>query len=170
VTGYGYAPSWGESQEEAWGGINVSAGQGILTSPFFSGGWTWTGFDYKGEPTPYVWPDINSHFGIPDMASFAKDRMYWYKAWFQQPTPVPELYIFPHWNWNAGDSVDVWAYSNADAVELFLYAQGAACVSQGVQYMPQYAHVQWTGLTFTPGSIYAQAYWNTSGLTTPVAV
>jgi beta-galactosidase len=37
-----------------------------------SGGFTWTGFDYKGEPTPYSWPDINSHFGIIDEAGFLK--------------------------------------------------------------------------------------------------
>ena len=32
---------------QAWGGIGVALGQGILTRPFISGGWTWTGFDYK---------------------------------------------------------------------------------------------------------------------------
>ena len=31
------------------------------------------------------------------------------------------LHIFPHWNWEPGQVVDVWAYfSNADEVELFL--------------------------------------------------
>src|SRR5258706_7208737 len=36
-------------------------------------------------------------------------------------TDEPVLHIFPHWNWKAGDTIDVWAYYNhADGVELFL--------------------------------------------------
>ena len=27
---------------------------------------------------------------------------------------------FPHWNWTLGDTIDVWAYTHADEVELFL--------------------------------------------------
>ena len=38
-----------------------------ISARLFSGGWTWTGFDYKGEPTPYGWPNVNSHFGILDI-------------------------------------------------------------------------------------------------------
>ena len=30
------------------------------------------------------------------------------------------LHIFPHWNWNPGQTVDVWAFTNCDEVELFL--------------------------------------------------
>ena len=32
-----------------------------------AGGFVWTGFDYRGEPTPYGWPCINSHFGVLDV-------------------------------------------------------------------------------------------------------
>jgi hypothetical protein len=35
-------PGWGESAEQAWAGVGMSNGQGILTRPFISGGWTWT--------------------------------------------------------------------------------------------------------------------------------
>lgn len=35
-------------------------------------------------------------------------------------TKSPVLYIFPHWNCEEGQVVDVWAYSNAEEVELFL--------------------------------------------------
>ena len=78
VTGYDtQKPGWGQTAEGAWGGIGEPNGQGILTRPFVSGGFTWTGWDYKGEPTPYGWPDINSHFGILDITGFPKDRFYW---------------------------------------------------------------------------------------------
>lgn len=66
VSGYDTQyPGWGQSAEMAWGGINEPNGEGILTRPFISGGWTWTGWDYRGEPTPYAWPNVNSHFGTP---------------------------------------------------------------------------------------------------------
>ena len=57
-------------------------GQGILTRDFVAGGFVWTGMDYRGEPTPYSWPDTNSHFGIMDLAGFDKDRTWWYRAWW----------------------------------------------------------------------------------------
>ena len=78
MTGYDtQKPGWGQTAEGAWGGIGEPNGLGILTRPFVSGGFTWTGWDYKGEPTPYGWPDINSHFGILDITGFPKDRFYW---------------------------------------------------------------------------------------------
>jgi beta-galactosidase len=60
-----------------------------------AGRWTWTGHDYRGEPSPYNWPDVNSHFGIVDLAGFEKDRFYWYQSWFLPN--VTNLYLFPHW-------------------------------------------------------------------------
>jgi beta-galactosidase len=60
-----------------------------------AGGFVWTGFDYKGEPTPYAWPCIDSHFGIMDICGFPKDSYYYYKAWWGD-TPV--VHVLPHWN------------------------------------------------------------------------
>ncbi len=55
----------------------------------------WRGL--AGEPTPYNWPDVNSHFGSLDLAGFPKDRFFYYKAW---NTPdVPFIYLFPHWKY-----------------------------------------------------------------------
>ena len=77
----------------------------------------WTGFDYLGEPTPYWWPARSSYFGIIDLAGFPKDAYYMYQS---EWTDKPVLHIFPHWNWNPGQTVDVWAYTSCDEVELFL--------------------------------------------------
>ena len=78
----------------------------------------WTGFDYIGEPTPYVWPSISSYFGIIDLAGFPKDIYYMYQSEWTDKTV---LHLFPHWNWKAGQNVDLWVYyNNADEVELFL--------------------------------------------------
>lgn len=83
-----------------------------------AGQFIWTGFDYLGEPTPYWWPSRSSFFGIVDLAGFPKDVYYLYQS---QWTEKDVLHIFPHWNWEKGQTVDVWAYYNhADEVELYL--------------------------------------------------
>lgn len=56
-------------------------------------------------------------------------------------------------SWAAGDKVTIWAFSNADAVELFL--NGA---SLGLQNMTTYAHVEWDNVTYIPGSLKAVSY------------
>ena len=71
--------------------------------------------------------------------------------------------MLPHWNWIDGANVTVWAYSNADAVEVFL--NGA---SLGRQTSVPYAHFAWPNVSWTPGELSAIAYWNTSP-STPVA-
>jgi len=65
------------------------------------------------------------------------------------------LYLFPHWNWDAtvNATIDLWAYSNADEVELFVNG-----VSAGRQPMTKYSHVQWLAVPVVPGSLRAVAY------------
>jgi hypothetical protein len=41
---------------------------------YIAGGFYWTGFDYKGEPAYDM--NINSQFGILDIAGFPKDSWY----------------------------------------------------------------------------------------------
>jgi beta-galactosidase len=100
---------WGSTQEESW--------KIIKKADFFSGQFIWTGWDYIGEPTPYGWPARSSYFGIIDLAGFPKDTFYMYQS---EWTNKPVLHIYPHWNWKPGEPVDVWAYFNAEEVELFL--------------------------------------------------
>ena len=89
---------------------------------WLSGGFAWTGFDYRGEPSPYSWPSISSQFGIVDTCGFPKDNFYYYKAcWSSEPV----LHLFPHWNWEGreGEEILVQVESNLDSVELFLNGQ-----------------------------------------------
>lgn len=94
--------------------------------PALLGEFVWTGFDYIGEPTPYFgergssaadWPARSSYFGMVDLAGFPKDRYYLYQSVW---TRTPMVHVLPHWNWAAGQTIPVMAYSNADEVELFL--------------------------------------------------
>jgi len=104
------AAYWGTSHEKAW--------LAVKNRPFLAGTFVWTGFDYLGEPVPYPYPARSSYYGIVDLAGIPKDVYYMYQS---EWTDKDVLHLLPHWNWKAGDSVDVWAYYNkADDVELFL--------------------------------------------------
>lgn len=102
---------WGRSAEDSW--IRDRDRQ------FIAGQFIWTGFDYLGEPTPFYgkYPAKSSYFGAIDTAGFKKDIFYFYQS---QWSDKPMVHLLPHWNWKDGQNVQVWAYSNADTVELFL--------------------------------------------------
>lgn len=101
---------WGTTHEKSW--------QLVKKYDHISGMYIWTGFDYLGEPTPFWWPVRSSYFGIVDLAGFPKDVYYMYQS---EWTDKDVLHIFPHWNWEEGQEIDVWAYyNNADEVELYL--------------------------------------------------
>ncbi len=136
-------PYWASTAETWW---NIHA-----EHPYIAGGFVWTGFDYRGEPTPYAWPCVSSHFGILDTCGFPKDNFYYYKAWWR---PEPLLHLFPHWNWSGkeGQEIEVWAHSNLDRVELFLNGK-----SLGSQDVPRNLHVQWK-VKYEPGAIEARGY------------
>jgi Glycoside hydrolase family 2 C-terminal domain 5/Domain of unknown function (DUF4982)/F5/8 type C domain/Glycosyl hydrolases family 2/Glycosyl hydrolases family 2, TIM barrel domain len=111
---------WGTSAEVAW--------QADRDNAYVGGQFIWTGFDYLGEPTPYDWPAKSSYFGIVDTAGFAKDIYYFYLS---QWSTTPTLHLLPHWNWPAGSTVAVMAYTNAESVELIV--NGRSLGSQNLQ-------------------------------------
>jgi len=119
--------------------------------PWLSGGFIWTGFDYRGEPSPNDWPNISSQYGIIDTCGFPKDSFYYYQSWW---TSKPVLHVFPHWNWPGmeGKEIAVWVYSNLDKVELFLNG-----VSLGVKEMQKDAHLAWV-VKYAPGTIEARGF------------
>lgn len=147
------APWWASRAEEWW---KLAA-----ENPYWLGGFIWTGFDYRGEPTPYQWPNINSHFGVMDMCGFPKNIYYYYQSWW---TDEDVLHISPHWNWpgKTGQPIDVWVNSNADHVELFLNGK-----SQGSKDMPRNGHLQWS-VNYQPGKLEAVAYKKGKKLTAKV--
>jgi beta-galactosidase len=134
-------PPWAATAEKWWKDYD--------SRPFLAGGFAWTGFDYRGEPTPYNWPNVSSHFGIMDLCGFPKDNYFYYQAWWGAN---PVLHLFPHWNWpgKEGQEIDVWCHSNLDSVELFL--NGASLGSQKVE---RNTHLAWK-VKYAPGAIEAR--------------
>ncbi len=131
-----------------WGSTHEKSLRLFNRYDFIAGIYVWTGFDYLGEPTPYWWPSRSSYFGIVDLAGFPKDVYHLYRSeWTDQQV----LHLFPHWNWEPGQEVDLWAYYNhADEVELFLNGESLGKRSKEGDQM----HVQWR-VPFSPGTLRA---------------
>jgi len=136
------APWWASKAEQWW---PLAA-----ENDFWLGGFIWTGFDYRGEPTPYRWPNISSHFGVMDVCGFPKNIYYYYQSWWKDEDV---LHISPHWNWKGkeGKNIDVWVNSNAEEVELFLNGK-----SLGKKAMPRNSHLEWS-VAYQPGILKAVA-------------
>ena len=119
--------------------------------PYMSGVFNWTGFDYRGEPTPFKWPCIASHFGCIDLCGFPKDDFYYYQSvWTDQPM----VHLLPHWNWpgKEGKPIDVWCYSNCKEVELFLNGK-----SLGKKTMEPKGHLEWP-VNYEAGTLNAKGF------------
>lgn len=119
--------------------------------PYLAGMFIWTGFDYRGEPTPFGWPSIYSYHGMLDACGFPKDDVWYLKSWW---TNKNVLHILPHWNWTGkeGQNIQVCAYGNSDEVELLLNKK-----SLGKKMMPKNGHLEWT-IAYQPGKLEAIGY------------
>jgi beta-galactosidase len=138
-----WQPDWGPYPGEDWADI--------VKYPYLGGLFVWTGFDYRGEPTPFGWPCVSSQFGFMDICGFPKDGYYAYKAaWTNQPV----VHIFPHWNWQGkeGDSIKVNCYTNCDEVDLFINGK-----SQGRKKAEPFKKLVWP-VIYQPGKLEAKGY------------
>lgn len=103
---------WGNSHRDAWAAI--------ASRPFLAGGFVWTGFDYRGEPTPNVWPSTGTVFGIMDLNGFPKTAYFMHQVQWIKDRPL--LHIAPHWNWagREGQPIRVMVMGNMERVALTL--------------------------------------------------
>ncbi len=147
------ATGWGATAEKWWTFYAAREWQ--------AGAFVWTGFDYRGEPTPYSWPCINSHFGIMDVCGFPKTNFFYYQSWWSDKDV---LHLAPHWNWagKEGTVINVWCESNCESVELFLNAK-----SLGKKTMNVNSHLEWE-VPYQPGVLEARGTKRGKVLTTKV--
>lgn len=129
--------------------------------PYLAGVFYWTGFDYRGEPNPMKFPATGSQFGVLDYCGFPKDEAYYQKSWW---TDEPVLHLLPHWNLQGheGETVDIWAYSNCDEVQLYVNGK-----DMGRKSMPVNGHLSWTAV-YQPGTLKAVGYKNGKKVMTTV--
>jgi beta-galactosidase len=103
---------WGSSHRDGW--------DAIQRRDYLAGGFVWTGFDYRGEPTPHAWPSVTSFFGIMDLNGFPKTAYYIHQVQWIHDTPL--IHIAPHWNWpgQEGKNKRVMVMANVDRIVLLL--------------------------------------------------
>ncbi len=140
--------------------------------PYVAGEFVWTGFDYLGEPTPYMRffmktlglnpsdESRSSYFGIVDLAGIPKDRFYLYRSYWRQD--VNTVHILPHWNWEnmKGKEVPVFVYTNGDCAELFLNGKslGMKCKNPKSENSVDRFRLMWKDVIYEPGELKAVAY------------
>ncbi|WP_026561659.1 glycoside hydrolase family 2 TIM barrel-domain containing protein [Bacillus sp. J37] len=123
-------------------------------TPFSLGQFIWTGFDYIGEPTPYH--TKNSYFGQIDTATFKKDSFYIYQSAWTNYKTAPMVHIFPYWNFNKGQMVDVRVCSNAPKIELQL--NGRKIGTHDIDQEKGENLVGWWKIPYEEGELKAIAY------------
>lgn len=139
----------------SWGARSVETCiAGDRDMKFSFGQFLWTGFDYIGEPTPYH--TKNSYFGQVDTAGFPKDSFYVFQAEWTDGKKVPMVHLYPYWDFNEGQTIDVRACTNASSVELFVNGK-----SQGKHEIDHKCGEELQGtwqVAYEPGEITAVAY------------
>jgi beta-galactosidase len=143
VSNFGMGLSWGLQPGQDW--------KHIVQYPYLSGTFVWSGFDYRGEPTPYRWPCVSSHFGIMDLCGFPKDGYYAYKAAW---TDTPLVHVFPHWNWpgKEGKPMKMRGYTNCDEVEWLV--NGKRVLKRKVEPFEYFE----SDVVYQPGQFEARGY------------
>lgn len=136
-------PTGSSSIEQGW--------RAVVERPWMSGMFVWTGFDYRGETTPFGWPAISSQFGMLDTTGQLKDSAYYLKSWW---VDAPMVHIVGHWTWpdRLGQQIPIWVYSNAESVELTLDGR-----SLGRRDMPRNGHLEWA-VAYQPGVLVANGF------------
>ena len=121
---------------------------------FILGQFLWSGFDYIGEPTPYH--TKNSYMGQIDTAGFPKDSFYVFQAEWTDAGTHPMVHVFPYWDFNEGQLVDVRICSNGAFVELFL--NGKSLGRKHLDHVNGKELLATWKVAYEPGYIEAVAY------------
>jgi beta-galactosidase len=142
---------------------------------FVAGEFVWTGFDYLGEPVPFIadgWGGFTkrklakeeesriSSFGIVDLVGIPKDRYYLYRShWAPEKQTI---HILPHWNWpeRLGRNVPVYVYTGGDSAELFLNGKslGRRTKDPKAEVVRDRYALRWLEVPYAPGELKAVAY------------
>jgi beta-galactosidase len=141
-----------DTQWASWGTNHRNGWKLVDERPFLAGCFIWTGFDYHGEPQPYLWPAAGASFGILDKCGFPKAAFYIHQA---QWTAKPMLQLIPHWNWPAdsiGKPIKIMGLTNATKVKLLV--NGKLVEEKTVD---KYEMVDWK-VPYKPGKIEAIGY------------
>lgn len=120
----------------------------IMEREWVLGCYQWDAFEHRGEAT---WPRLCSQSGAIDLFMQRKDAFWQNKSHF---TSEPMVHLLPHWNWRGleGSEITVFAYTNAEVLELFLNGE-----SLGRLTVEKFGHGEWK-VAYVPGRLEVVAY------------
>jgi beta-galactosidase len=140
-----------DTEKVPWGMLNRDILRYYAERPWLAGGFSWTGFDYRGETAPYNWPQVNCDYGILDLCGFPKTAFFIRQSQWVKHRSI--LVIAPHWNWpgREGKPVKVVIISNAKRVSLSHNGY-----SLGEKEVPAFDYAVWE-VPYAPGKLEAVA-------------
>ncbi len=137
----------------------------------------WGGIDYLGES--HGWPNIGWNMGVFDISLEPKPTAYYIKSYFQEDKPMVHIAVYEgnssiHWNdvnlgsvhlsesWNrqAGEILQLYAFSNADEVEIRLNGKALARKSNQRDIPKMRNRFIFDNISYLPGKLEAWAYTN----------
>lgn len=129
------------------------------TNPFIAGCFVWTGFDYLGEPTPYMddYPSHSSYFGLLDLGGIPKDIYYLFQSnWAKKKM----IHILPHWTWHRkeGDTIPVHCFTTYDKAELFVNGKSYGVQIKDPSKVYGSKRLIWENVVYEPGEVKVVAY------------
>jgi len=133
---------FGRSGREGW--------RQAVTRPYVMGYFIWSGFEYRGEPSPHRWPCVHSTYGLLDTCGFAKEEFHLHRAlWKAEPI----AHLLPHWTWpgREGQEIRVLCFTNGETAELFV--NGTSC---GEQEVDPFTMPSWQ-VPYAPGTLRVEA-------------
>jgi beta-galactosidase len=135
--------SWGNSHRDAW--------EAIARRPYVAGGFVWTGFDYRGEPTPNQWPaGVGIRHHGPEW--FRQECLLHPSGAVDQRPATGAHSAALELGRPRGQQIRVMVMSNADKVALLLNGQ-----LLGEQQVDPY-RMNYFQVAYAPGKLEALAY------------
>ncbi|MEZ3550219.1 MAG: DUF4982 domain-containing protein [Muribaculaceae bacterium] len=145
----------------------------------------WGMIDYLGESNG--WPAKGWTQGVFDISLEPKPNAYFLKSFFKEDEPVVRVGIIDdetsliwndvqvgtkqlssHWNRKHGSKVNLYTFTNADEVELFVNGKSMGRRANNHSNSKEHNRIYWKDIPYEKGSIEARAY--EKGGTKPVAV
>ena len=137
----------------------------------------WGMIDYLGESKG--WPTKGWAEGVFDISLEPKPNAYFVKSYFKPDEPLVRIAVIDgensvmwndvlvggqtqssHWNRKPGSEVDLYTYTNADEVELFLNGKSLGRKSNNIENPKERNRIKWEKVPYQKGTLEAVAYNN----------
>lgn len=135
----------------------------------------WGAIDYLGESQG--WPAKGWDKGLFDISLNPKPQAWFLRSYFIPDEPMVHIAIIEnsddtmwndvmvgtermadHWNFKKGDKLNLYTYTNADEVELYVNGRSIGRRQNNIDDPEKRNAILWEGISYSPGSIKAIAY------------